>query len=57
MQEVVDIGSLILLWAVGIICIPIMRKIAPSQYKAYMVYDLTVCVVVTIFAIKYLCQR
>lgn len=57
MQEVVDIGSLILLWAVGIICIPIMRKIAPSQYKAYMVYDLTVCVVVTIFPILYLCQR
>lgn len=57
MQEVVDIGSLILLWAAGIICFPIMKKVDSSQYKAYIVYGLTVCVVVTIFAILYLCQR
>lgn len=57
MQEVVDIGSLILLWAVGSVCIPIMKKVDSSQYKAYTVYVVAICVIITIFAILHLYQR
>lgn len=56
-QEIIDIVSVILLWAVGIVCIPIMKKIAPLQWKAYAIYDMAICVIITIFAILYLCQR
>lgn len=56
MQEIIDITSILFLWIIGIACIPIMKKIDPLQYRAYAIYDMAICVIVTIFAILYLCQ-
>lgn len=56
MQEIIDTVSILFLWIIGITCIPIMRKINPLQYKLYTVYDMSICVITTIFAILYLCK-
>lgn len=52
-----NIVPLIILWLVGIICILIMKKIQPDWYIAYAIYDLAMCVMITVFAIHYLCQK
>ncbi len=57
MQEFTDTILVVFLWMIGIVCIPIMKKVAPLQYKAYAIYDMTICVIITIFAILYSCQQ
>lgn len=56
MQEIVDTVSIMFMWVIGIACIPIMRKINPLQYKLYAIYDMSICVITTIFAILHLCK-
>lgn len=43
----------VLVWIVGIICIPVMKKILPEVYKLYAVYVLAVLVAFTAFVIHY----
>ena len=57
MQLVVDVSAIAIMWVVGIICILITKKIQPETYKAYALYDLTICGLVTVSAILYLYQR
>jgi len=57
MQEFIDIISVVFLWIIGIACIRIMKKTATLQYRAYAIYDMAICVIITIFAIVHSCQR
>ena len=41
--------GVIIVWAVGIVCIPVMKKIQPDTYKAYAVYVLAICIIITCF--------
>ena len=54
-QKIIDITSVMFLWVIGIICIPIMKKMNPLKYKPYAIYVMAICVIITIFAIQYLC--
>ena len=56
-QTIVDVTMILLLWVIGIVCIPVMKKIQPEGYKAYAIYVLAVCLIFTVFAVLYLCQR
>lgn len=56
-QKIIDVVSVMLLWLIGIACIPIMKRIDSLQWKAYAIYDMAICVIITIFAILYLWQR
>lgn len=57
MQAVIDVTSILSVWIVGIVCIPIMKKLQPESYKTYVIHVLAVCVLVTAFAVLYLCQK
>lgn len=43
-------------WVVAIICWRIMKKIQPESSKLYLVYALSICVLITWFAVAYLSQ-
>lgn len=55
-QKIIDIASIMFLWVIGIVCIPIMKKLNPLKYKPYAIYVLAICITITIFAIQYLCR-
>lgn len=57
MQAVIDVTSILIVWVIGIGCIPVMKKLQPESYKAYAIYVLAVCVLVTASVILYLCQK
>lgn len=42
-------GLVLIVWVIAIICIAIMKKIQPDTYKAYAIYALAVCVMITCF--------
>lgn len=42
---------ILLVWAIAVVCIFIMKKIEPDDYKIYSVYALAVCVALTAFVV------
>lgn len=46
--------ALVLVWIVGIVCIPIMKKIEPETYKAYALYVLAIELIFTVFLVRHL---
>ena len=45
--------AIFFVWAVGAVCIPVMKKLQPESYKAYAVYVLAVCLIFTVFVALY----
>ena len=43
-------------WVVSFICWRIMKKIQPEESKLYLVYAISICVLVTWFSIAHLVQ-
>lgn len=43
-------------WVVSFICWRITKKIQPEESKLYLVYAISICVMVTWFSIAYLTQ-
>lgn len=43
-------------WAASFICWRIMKKIQPEESKLYLVYAISICVLVTWFLIDHLVQ-
>ncbi len=39
---------IIMVWLTAIICYPIMKKIQPESAMLYLVYVLTICILVTV---------
>ena len=52
-ERVGVIMMVLAVWIIAIVCIFLMKKIQPTTYKAYAIYVLTVCVILTGFVIYY----
>lgn len=53
---IIELKAIILVWDVGILCIPIMKKITPGSrdvHILYLVYVLFICILFTLW--MYIC--
>lgn len=45
-----------IMWVAAFVCWKVMKKIQPENSKLYLAYALSICILITWFAIVYLSQ-